>query len=300
MEERALERVMVRFLNRNFQVLVSTMIIESGLDLPNVNTIVVNRADRFGLAQLYQLRGRVGRSYQRAFAYLVVPPSQILSEVSMKRLRAIEEADDLSSGLRIAMKDLEIRGAGNVLGAQQHGFMMEVGFDLYARLLDESVREARGESLPEGREPKLTLGLNAHLPDFYVQDSQQKIEIYRRMAAARDVKEIDDLDAEIADRFGPRPPAVNNLLEVVRLRVLARACKAVEVVRGERSLVIRFAPDKGTPGPGLAELLSEYPDRVELTSGRDVENGWGLRVKLVRSDGDGEVVAIAKKALQLL
>jgi transcription-repair coupling factor (superfamily II helicase) len=276
------------------------MIIESGLDLPNVNTIIINRADRFGLAQLYQLRGRVGRSYQRAFAYLMVPPSQLLSEVAMKRLRAIEEADELSSGLRIAMKDLEIRGAGNILGPQQHGFMMEVGFDLYARMLAESVREAKGEALPSGRDPKLKLGLDAHLPDAYVQDSQQKIEIYRRMAAAREVEEIDRLDSEIADRFGLQPDAVKNLLDVVRLRVMARRCKAVEVERGQDRLFIRFAPEKGKPGPGLASLLADFQDSVELTSGRDVENGWGLSIKIDRAAGDAAVVSVAKKALQLL
>jgi transcription-repair coupling factor (superfamily II helicase) len=300
MEERTLEKVMVRFLNQRFQVLISTMIIESGLDLPNVNTIIINRADRFGLAQLYQLRGRVGRSYQRAFAYLMVPPSQLLSEVAMKRLRAIEEADELASGLRIAMKDLEIRGAGNILGSQQHGFMMEVGFDLYARLLSESVREAKGELLPSGKEPKLKLALDAHLPDVYVEDSQQKIELYRRMSAVGETGEVDRLDAEITDRFGPQPTPVKNLLDVVRLKLMARDGKAAAIERGRGRLIIRFTPEKGKPGPGLAELLAEFPEKVELTSGRDAGNGWGLSIKLDRPEDDKSVISSAKKALQLL
>src|SRR5690606_22361437 len=170
MRERALEEVMRAFLDGEYDVLVSTMIIESGLDLPNVNTIIINRGDTFGLSQLYQLRGRVGRSARKAFAYLLLPSNRVITEQAQKRLKAIEEFEDLGSGYQLALRDLEIRGAGDLLGSQQSGFIISVGFELYCQLLEEAVRELKGQPTEERREPKMSTDLEAYLPDEYVPD----------------------------------------------------------------------------------------------------------------------------------
>src|SRR5437773_953135 len=182
MSERALERVMLDFLEKKIDVLVSTMIIESGLDIPSVNTLILDRADTLGLAQLYQLRGRVGRSAHRAYAYLLVPSRRVLTEDAEKRLRVIEEFDDLGVGFKIALKDLEIRGAGNLLGPEQHGVIIGLGFDLYMKLLEEAVTELKGEAAEVGPEPRLLTDWSAYLPDDYVPDEHETLNLYRRLA----------------------------------------------------------------------------------------------------------------------
>ncbi|MDP6040743.1 MAG: transcription-repair coupling factor, partial [Candidatus Latescibacteria bacterium] len=181
MPERQLEKVMMDFFDHKYDVLVSTMIVESGLDIPNVNTLIVNRADRLGLAQLYQLRGRVGRSNKRAYAFLFVPSWQALKKPAVRRLRAIEEFSDLGSGFHISMRDMEIRGAGNLLGAQQHGHIAAVGFDLYTRLLDESVRQIKGEDTEPAVEPDVQVSVSSYIPDEYIPDADQKMQFYQRL-----------------------------------------------------------------------------------------------------------------------
>jgi transcription-repair coupling factor len=221
MAERRLEKVMLDFMDKKYDVLVSSMIVESGLDMPNVNTIIINRADRFGLAQLYQLRGRVGRSHVKAHAYLLVPPRRVLTEDAMKRLRVLEEFEDLGSGLKIALRDLEIRGAGNLLGPEQHGFLWSVGFDMYCRLLEEAVRELKGEEVERVTVPKMVTNLDAYLPDDYVPDGGEKVNIYKRLAEAFSLDEINSLREELVDRFGEPPEPARTLLDLRRARLLA-------------------------------------------------------------------------------
>ncbi len=223
MSEGQLEQVMLDFWSREYDVMVATTIIESGLDLPQVNTLIVERADLLGLAQLYQLRGRVGRSSQRAYAYLFHPSDRILSEEAYRRLEAIGEATDLGSGFHLALRDLEIRGAGSILGEVQSGHIAAVGFELYAELVAEAVSRLEGTQLAsiEVREVRIELPVDAHLPDDYVPEQSLRLEAYRRLATAADQEAVDDVAAEWVDRFGPLPPAATALIDIARLRVEA-------------------------------------------------------------------------------
>lgn len=222
MGEERLERLMLDFIEGEYDILVSTTIIESGLDIPNVNTMIVEDADKFGLAQLYQLRGRVGRSNRVAFAYFTYKPEKALSEVAEKRLQAIKEFTELGAGFKIAMRDLEIRGAGNILGPEQHGFMVAVGFDLYCQLLEEAVRELQGRAAPVKQEVELELPIDAFIPDRYIRDGKQKIEMYKKIRAVSQLADVVDIEDEMLDRYGRMPESVSNLLLVARMRVLAQ------------------------------------------------------------------------------
>jgi len=222
MPEDQLERVMLDFSSGEYDVLISTTIIENGLDIPNANTIIVNNAALFGLAQLYQLRGRVGRAAHQAYAYFLYNKDTKLTPVQEKRLRAIFEATELGAGFRIAMKDLEIRGAGNLLGAEQSGFMNSVGFDLYVKLLAEAVEEIQGKRAEVGMPGVVVdLPLDAYLPDDYVGDRALKVKFYQRLANLNRPEQIEAMEAELTDRFGPPPLPVKNLLAMVRLKVEA-------------------------------------------------------------------------------
>ncbi|MGQ0849288.1 MAG: transcription-repair coupling factor [Actinomycetota bacterium] len=242
MSEGQLEQVMLDFWNREYDVMVATTIIESGLDLPQVNTLVVERADLLGLAQLYQLRGRVGRSSQRAYAYLFHPAEQRIGEEAHRRLEAIGEATDLGSGFHLALKDLEIRGAGSILGEVQSGHIAAVGFDLYADLVAEAVAQLEGTDVPsvEIKEVRIEVPIDAHLPDDYVPEQGLRLEAYRRLATAVAPNEVDDVAAEWLDRFGPLPPAAVALLDIARLRVEALRVGLTEVVRLKSE--VRMAP----------------------------------------------------------
>ncbi len=222
MGEERLERLMLDFVEGEYDVLVSTTIIESGLDIPNVNTMIVEDADKFGLAQLYQLRGRVGRSNRVAYAYFTYRPEKALSEVAEKRLQAIKEFTELGAGFKIAMRDLEIRGAGNILGPEQHGFMVAVGFDLYCQLLEEAVRELQGQVPAVKQEVELELPIDAFIPDRYIRDGKQKIEMYKKIRAVSTLDDVADIEDEMLDRYGRMPECVCNLLLVARMRVLAQ------------------------------------------------------------------------------
>lgn len=222
MGEERLERLMLDFINGEYDVLVSTTIIESGLDIPNVNTMIVEDADKFGLAQLYQLRGRVGRSNRVAFAYFTYRPHKALSEVAEKRLQAIKEFTELGAGFKIAMRDLEIRGAGNILGPEQHGFMVAVGFDLYCQLLEEAVRELQGKEPQVKHDTELDLALDAFIPDRYIRDGQQKIEMYKKIRAVTSLADVNDIIDEMLDRYGSMPESVSNLLLAAKMRALAQ------------------------------------------------------------------------------
>jgi transcription-repair coupling factor (superfamily II helicase) len=259
MSERELERAMLNFAAGNVDVLVCTSIIESGLDIPNANTLIVNRADMFGLAQLYQLRGRVGRGARRAYAYLLHPKTTSLTEPARQRLETISEATELGAGFRIAMRDLEIRGAGELLGSRQHGHIAAVGFDLYTRLLTRAVQQAKhrkevaapGQPKTQARDEatafvqpleqavQINLPLDAHLPEFYVPDSILRLQLYRRLSGLTSEGEIDDMRVELEDRFGALPPEAQNLFYQLRLKLYALEAEVKAIATEEGQIVVR-------------------------------------------------------------
>ncbi len=243
--EAALERVMVDFQNGRHQVLVSTTIIESGLDIPNVNTLIIYEADRFGLAQLYQIRGRVGRSNRLAYAYLTYRKDKIISEVARKRLRAIKEFTELGSGFKVALRDLEIRGAGNILGAEQHGFIAAVGFDLYARLLDQAVAELKNERREQKVNTRLELQVSAFLPSAYISAQDQKVDFYKRIYSALDPEDLKEIEEELIDRYGSPPESARNLLKAAELRTLAAQLGVELIQQQQHNILMQFMP--GTP-----------------------------------------------------
>jgi len=230
MNEHELERIVLDFWERRIDVLVATTIVENGIDIPNANTLIVDRADALGLAQLHQLRGRVGRGRERGYAYLLYPPERPLTETAHERLATIAQHSDLGSGMRIALKDLEIRGAGNLLGGEQSGHIAEVGFDLYVRLVGEALAHARGDADSTPLEVKVELPLDAHIPHDYVPEERLRLEAYRAMAAAVTAADVDAVAEELIDRYGAPPPAVETLLAVARLRVRARTAGVGEIV----------------------------------------------------------------------
>lgn len=240
MDEDQLERVMLDFYDGQADVLVCTTIIETGLDIPNVNTLIVYDAERFGLAQLYQLRGRVGRSNRLAHAYFCYRKDKVLSENAEKRLAAIREFTELGSGFKIAMRDLEIRGAGNLLGPEQHGQIAAVGFELYCRLLDEAIRERKGEIQPELPEPVVEIPADAYIPGDYIADNKQKVEIYKKIAAAGTVSDVDLITAEIIDRFGEPPQPVANLLNITKIKALAKRIGLASLTKERNELIAKL------------------------------------------------------------
>ncbi len=264
MAEERLEQIMTDFLDHQYDVLVATTIIESGLDMPRVNTIIIDRADRFGLAQLYQLRGRVGRSNHRAFAYLMTPPGERLTPEARRRLAALEEFQALGSGYHIAMRDLEIRGAGNLLGDQQHGHMEAIGFDLYCRLLEDTVAELQGGGGVAPLDVKVELKLSAYLPDDYVGDPQQKMDLYRRVARIRNPEACSRLREEFKDRYGPLPRAVDNLIGLQRLRILA-GIQGIEEILGTRQGLDFFFAGGQEPVPLIIQgLMGSGPKGLQF------------------------------------
>ena len=306
--EGALETVMRTFATGEADILVCTTIIESGLDIPNANTIIIDRADALGLAQLYQLRGRVGRSSRRAYAYLLYRRRDRLSDVARRRLQAIFNASELGAGFQIALADLEIRGAGNILGGEQSGHMADVGFDLYTRLLAEAVEERKAAW--EGRAPVreapgsiVDLPVDAHLPDDYVPDEAQKLELYRRLARARSTGDLAAFRQEVTDRFGPLPPPALRLVEVAELRLAAEIAGIASVAREEGSLVVRFGSGlsrgeamrlvAGAPLPGVRPGdVTFAAAQVRIRAPRDPGRAWALTLALVAR------VAAAREAAQ--
>ena len=264
MPARQLERIMFDFLEGKYDCRISTMIIESGIDIPSVNTILVNRADMLGLAQLYQIRGRVGRSKERAFAYLLVPKGKRLTKKSRLRLRAIEEFADLGSGFNIAMRDMEIRGAGNLVGAQQHGFISAVGFDLYCRLLDEAIRGLKGEEVGEVIEPDIQIPTTAFIPADYVPDADQKMEFYQRLADAQRVVDLLSIREELQDRFGRLPDETKALMHIMEIKVMARQL-ALEKVQLERDMLRLVFPEERQPSRGdIQNMVEKSSVRLEF------------------------------------
>lgn len=264
MKERELEATMVKFVTGQADILVSTAIVESGLDIPASNTIIVNRADRFGLAQLYQLRGRVGRERQQAYAYLLVPADGRVDEQAQRRLRVLQELTELGSGFKLALRDLEIRGAGNLLGPEQHGHIAAVGYDLYSKLLGEAVRELQGESAVATVDPVISVEVEGLLPEEYVPEVNQRLALYKRLAGAASAEAVAELRAELADRFGPLPAVAEQLLDTVRLRVAARALAIEKVEVDEGKALITFAPSTPIDPQRLVHVIQKSRGRLRL------------------------------------
>jgi len=282
-----LEDIMLSFVNGEIDILVSTTIIENGLDIPNVNTIVVNNADHFGLAQLYQLRGRVGRSAHQAFAYFLYQPHRSLSEVAQSRLEAIREFSHLGSGLQLAMRDLEIRGAGNLLGREQSGFIAAVGFETYCEILQEAVAQRRGQPIVQDVPPPvLDVRVSAFIPSEYVKGASQKISFYQRIGAAQSIEEVDRLAEELRDRFGPLPSEVVALLDLTKLRVLATAKGVQKVALEQRRLTLEMGPKFSLSEEALPKLTSISEGNFRFTKDAVVvglpDSNAGGRLAFVR------------------
>ena len=254
---------MLDFVGRKFDVLLATTIVENGLDIPNANTIIINRADRYGLSQLYQLRGRVGRSDRPAYAYLLIPPEENLSPVAKKRLAAIKEFSDLGSGFRVAALDLEIRGAGNLLGGEQSGHIEAIGFEMYMKLLEQTVRELKGDAAADGLDDvraTVNLGVDLRIDESYVADMNQRLMLYRKVAASRSEDEIDRVLDEAEDRYGPPPPSVLNLADYGRIRVMADRLGIESLDREGRAVVLRFRAQANLDPVRLVALVGRRGD----------------------------------------
>jgi transcription-repair coupling factor (superfamily II helicase) len=265
MRERELEDKMLAFVRGDHDVLLCTTIIESGLDLPRVNTILIDRADTLGLAQLYQLRGRVGRSRHRAYAYLLIPSEQALTADAKRRLEAIQDLAALGSGFRLASMDLEIRGAGNLLGAEQHGNLAAVGYDTYMELLEEAIESLRGHEPAPAVDPEIRLPIPARLPEEYVADVRQRLVLYKRLAGAPDAESVERLRDELLDRFGPLPPEAENLVGVIRLKVAARALGIASIAFEDGEIVLAAARSSRVSPDRLVQLLTRGDRELRVT-----------------------------------
>ena len=280
MDERGLSAVMQDMESGAVQVLVCTTIIETGIDIPNVNTLIIEDADRFGLAQLHQLRGRIGRSARRAYAYLTYRPGKILTEIATKRLSAIREYAEFGSGFRIAMRDLEIRGAGNLLGPEQSGYMMTVGYDMYLQLLEEAVLEERGEKKTRRSDTTADLTVSANLPETYIPSPEQRMDVYRRIAALQTQEESRDLLDELLDRYGDPPKSVLALMDVALLRTAAAEVGVRDVTQRGEALTFTFGD--GFPVEAVMRLCASPKNRRRLTLSA------GTEPKLVLKLASGE------------
>ena len=295
MKERELEKIMYDFINGEIDVLVSTTIIETGLDISNVNTMIIHDADNLGLSQLYQLRGRVGRSNRTAYAFLMYRRNKMLREVAEKRLHAIREFTDLGSGFKIAMRDLEIRGAGNLLGAEQHGHMEAVGYDLYCKMLNESVKELKGETQPEEEfDTVIDLDIDAFIPERYIKNEFQKLDVYKRIATIESEEEYDDMLEELMDRFGEPPKAVQNLLAVANLKAMAHRAWLTEIAqKGDQIRFTMFERAKADPA-GIELLVKESKGKMKFVIDT---NPYFIYVKPRKNGKDNEDVLTLVRSL---
>ena len=305
MGEDLLERAMLDFVARKFDVLLATTIVENGLDIPNANTIIINRADRYGLSQLYQLRGRVGRSDRPAYAYLLIPPEDNLSPIAKKRLAAIKEFSDLGSGFRVAALDLEIRGAGNLLGGEQSGHIESLGFEMYMKLLEETVRELKGEELEDDHRATVNLRVDLRIDEAYVPEQNQRLMLYRKVAAARQDEEIDRILEETVDRYGPLPDSVLNLSDYGRIRVMADQLGIEAIDREGRTVVLKFRPQAKVDPVRLVSLVRQRPDltlvppaalKLNLDGAQDARPAAGARPTPPPISGAKSPISRAHKA----
>ncbi len=265
MEEEPLEEIMMEMLDGQIDILVCTTIIETGLDIPNVNTIIIEDANRMGLSQLYQLKGRVGRSGRRAFAYFLYRPDRVLNETATKRLKAIKEFTEFGSGFKIAMRDLEIRGAGNILGAQQHGHMDTVGYDMYCEILSQSVGELSGEPVEETWQPTVDINVEAYIPPSFIKNHAMRLDIYKKIASVETVDDKLEIESEICDRFGDMPDSVAALISVAEIKVLAKECSISEITMKENQVLFYLKGDMCLEA--VAELVASYGSRFFVSAG---------------------------------
>jgi transcription-repair coupling factor (superfamily II helicase) len=293
MRERELEQIMRAFFRREIDVLVSTAIIGSGLDIPSANTIIINRADKFGLADLYQLRGRVGRSNIKAYAYFLIPTEEIITEEARKKLQAIQELSYLGAGFRLALKDLEIRGAGNLLGPEQSGHIEAVGFDMYIEMLESAISELKGEKVPPKIEPVIDLKATAIIPEEYIENPEIRLSIYRRIASARDKNSLEDLRDELKDRFGTPPQETLRLLEIMDLKLLAKNLLITRIQNIAGKIKVVFAPETPITPERIFSLYKSNKRRIRLLP----EGGIEIDLK---DRGWDEMLTELKKVIQTL
>lgn len=265
MNERELEKVMLDFINSDIDVLVSTTIIETGLDIPNANTMIIHDADKFGLSQLYQLRGRIGRSSRTSYAFMLYKPNKLLKEEAAKRLKAIKEFTELGSGIKIAMKDLEIRGAGNVLGAKQHGHMQAVGYELYRKLLSIAIKELKGEDISKTNfETNVEINIDAYIPGSYIKNEELRLDIYKKIAGISNKEDYMDIQDELIDRFLEYPKEVDNLIEVAYVKALAHENFIEEVFINKQEIKFTFIKEAKTSNENILTLMNKYKNQMKL------------------------------------
>jgi transcription-repair coupling factor (superfamily II helicase) len=257
--EKELEKVMLKFMNHEYDMLMATTIVENGLDIPLANTILIHRAENYGLSELYQLRGRVGRSDRRAYAYLLVPEDKELTDIARKRLAALKEFSELGSGFKIAALDLELRGAGNLLGAEQSGQIGAVGFETYCRLLEETVRELRGEEVEAEVRTNLRLQIDIHIPPGYIADEAQRLRAYKQLAGIASAEDRESAAAAMADRYGPLPEAVVNLMDYALLKSLAERLRVESIERRQARISLRFREDSKVDPERLMRYVASTP-----------------------------------------
>ena len=292
MTGKELEEIMGQFIHKEINVLVCTTILESGIDIPNANTIIVENADRLGLAQLYQIRGRVGRSDKQAYAYITYKRDKLLNEVADKRLKAIKEFTEFGSGFKIAMRDLEIRGAGSLLGELQHGHMEQVGYDTYCKLLDEVVKEMQGIEVKEEQEVQIDMNISSYIPDSYIDNSSQKIEVYQNIALCRNEQDIQNVIDEIIDRYGPMPKELESLIEIARIKEQCKKSNVIKIAQRMQSLVFYFNQEKYDPKI-IDELIKKYEFYIKFSTG--VEPYITLKIG---ECSDKELIVKTKEFLQ--
>ncbi len=291
MNETELERVMLRFMRRETDMLVCTTIIESGIDIPSANTILINRADRFGLAQIYQLRGRVGRSDEQAYAYLFIPSEAALTRDAQKRLKVLMEHSDLGAGFQIAMSDLKIRGGGTILGASQSGHIAAVGYDMFMKLMETAVSEAKGERVREALEPEINVNLSAFISESYIPDIDQRLSAYRRLAKMRELKDISDFKAELIDRYGELPSETANLLLKIMLKVMSVKAGVKRLDLTDEEIHIAFSEAHQENPAAIADMVSSGGNRFTLTP------DYALKVRLIKR-GEGTSLAQGRNVLK--
>ena len=295
MSERELEQIMLSFIEGEIDVLVCTTIIETGLDISNANTIIMNDADRMGLSQLYQLRGRVGRSNRIGYAYLMYQKDKVLKEVAEKRLQAIKQFTELGAGFKIAMRDLEIRGAGNLLGAQQHGHMSAIGYDLYCKMLSEVVSEEMGEVKKEEYETTIEIKINAYIPNTYITDEVQKLDVYKKIASIKDEKDYLDTQEEIEDRYGNIPYQVYNLLDIAQIKAIANSLYIILINENNKVITIKFKENAPLLPERIPEVIKEYGKNMRFISGKEPE----FKIS-IQDDDRKNLLGNIKNTLQLI
>jgi len=268
MSGRQIEAIMEEFIKREINVLVCTTILESGIDIPNANTIIVENADRLGLAQLYQIRGRVGRSDKQAYAYVTYRRDKNLTEVADKRLKAIKEFTEFGSGFKIAMRDLEIRGAGSLLGEIQHGHMDQIGYDMYCELLNQVVKELQGEEIVEEIDIQIDLDITSYIPDDYIKNSSQKIEIYQNIALCKNEEDIQNVTDEIIDRYGQMTYEVENLLDIARIKILAKEKNILKIAQKRENVIFYFNSEK-FDFDNIDKVMKIYRNRIKFSPSKE-------------------------------